>query len=58
MAGVAFDLLPAANRIQGCVEFVRQILLRIVVVFTDVLKPFSYHRLTPIFSIGLFITRL
>lgn len=51
MAGVAFALLPAANRIQGCVEFVRQILLCIVVVFADVLKSFSYHRLTPINSI-------
>lgn len=56
MAGVAFALLPTANRIQGCVEFICQILLRIVVVFADILKSFSYHRLTPIFSIGLFVT--
>ena len=56
MTGVALALLPATNRIQRSVEFVCQILLRVFVVFTDILKPFSYHRLTPMISIDVFIT--
>lgn len=58
VTGVALVLFPATNRIQRGVEFVRQILLRVLVVFADVLKPFSYHHLTPMISIVLFITRL
>ena len=46
MAGVTFVLLPAANCEQGRMEFIRQSLLRIMMVFAYFLKALANHLIT------------